>query len=312
MLQYLKDSLDMFRRVYKYTKTDTILISGTRPGLIAAIDKLKSKAIDPIDAANASFSVLLTGYAANKQAKRNTVDSLLFGITSGTYSYATSINNLTLQGQMKYTLTKIQKITDETIVDTENSIVSIVNPLLGPPLAGFGVDTAAVLALTTASTAFAAVESEPEEMIEQRHAYAQTIADKIEVGRQILLHEADPAANTLMASQKEWWNGYHNERVKITTGHNYNLIEGHIYSAADIGSPTPTGLYGCSIVATHESGKVYTTKSDVDGHYKLQGVLQGTFSSIKYILNGFHELDQAAFKLVRGHVVEKDVYLQPN
>src|SRR4051794_20347911 len=112
MTQVQKDALDMMRRVYNYVKTLTIAISGTRPGLISAVGKLKTDAIDKIDATEAKQNQILKGFTDNKANKRDDLNKWLFHNTSGTYAWAALNNNATLQGQMRYNNSDILNITD--------------------------------------------------------------------------------------------------------------------------------------------------------------------------------------------------------
>jgi hypothetical protein len=312
MNQVQKDFQDMQRRVYKYTKLDTILISGTRPGLIAAMDKLKTDSIDKIDIMEAKQTQILLGFAQNKAQKRSVLDEALFLVTSGTAGWAASINNSTLAGQMDYTHTDIVNITDESIVNVVNGILTLVTPhILVPALNGFGVDGAAKTALENARDAYALVESEPIEMIELRASYTEAIDPLVEVGRRILEDIADKAADTLKGTQNEWWKGYKKERTIITTGVHHNVIEGHMLSSVVVGGQQQP-LYGGTVVATHENGKVYTVKTNETGYYKVSPAMPGVFSSIKFIAPNHQELTQNAFRLKKGTTVVKDVTLTAN
>ena len=312
MTQNQKDILDMFQRVWDYVKNKTAAISGTRPGLITAIDKLKSDAIDKIDTTEAKQQQLLTGFTANKEGKRHELDVLLFHHTSGTYAWASMTGNATLQGQMRYTNSDIIKITDETVVNICNDIVALITPHIAVvALNDLGVDAASLLLLTNARDAYHTVESEPIEMIQQRAAFTEQIGVHIITGRDILETMTDAAANTLKATQKEWWGGYQHERLIVSTGHRHTTIEGTLFGKI---SPTGTGLdgfYGGAVEATHEDGTVYVAKADEVGHFKMQKLKNGIYTSIKFSAPHRQTLEMGAFRLKKGHVVHRNIYMAP-
>jgi len=310
MTQDQKDLLDMYRRVHKHVKITTIAVSGTRPGLIAAIDKLKTEVIDKIDAAEAKQQQILKGFSDNKKSKRKDFDVLLFHHVSGTFAWAAMTENATLKGQMDYTETDIIHITDESVVNTANNIIGLIEPHIAVAgLNDMGVDAVTLQDLKDARDAYKAVESEPMEMIKMRTAYTKQIRTLVKRGRTILETMADKAADTLKASKKEWWTGYRMERRKIPTGHRHTTIEGTLFAKESLESDKLVGFYGGSVVATHEDGTVYTKNVDETGFYKLQKVKAGIIVSIKFMAKGRKTLELGAFKLSKGHVVRRNVYL---
>jgi hypothetical protein len=310
MEQEQKDSLDMFERSYKYVITDTNTISSTRPGLITAMGKLKTDFIDKIKLADQNQGAGITGFATDKRAKRIVLNEILHGVTSGTYAFASATNDLVLQGQMKLTLTDIRNISDESIVDKVNYIMGIVNPILlvpGSTLPDYGVNTLLVNTdLKNARDAYDAAEEEPQDQIAIRESYTQALEPLFEGGKALLLDVADKVANTLKSTQRTWWNGYRNARKIVSTGHRFNTVEGDVLVEG-----TNAKVYNALLTLTHESGKVYTGKSDVDGHFKMISLLQGTYSSFVVTGDGFQLENLGPFKLVRGHVVSKTIFMDP-
>jgi hypothetical protein len=309
MEQEQKDILDMFERTHKYVKTDTIGISGTRPGLITAIDKLKTDFIDPIKLAAQNQGTGIGGYETDKIAKRVVLDDLLYAVTSGTYGYASAIGNLVLQGQMKYSLTGIHDISDESIVGKVNDIIAIVNPILAVPantLPDYGVDTALINDLEDARDDYDAAEEEPQEQIAIRESYTQSLVPLFVAGKALLKDVTDKVAVTLKATQGTWFNGYRNNRKIISTGHRFNTVEGDVLMEG-----TETKVYNATITLTHESGKVYTGKSDTEGHFKMISLLQGDYSSFTVTADGCQVENLGPFRLVRGHVISRVVHMDP-
>jgi hypothetical protein len=310
MQQKQKDSLDMFRRVWNYVKTLTAAITATRPGLVTAIDKLKTDAIDKIDATEAKQQQLLEGFTHNKEKKRAELDKQLFHNVSGTYAWAGLTGDATLQGQMRYTNSAIINITDETIVNVCNDVIGLITPHIAVVgLNDMGVDAASMLLLTGARDAYHAVESEPLEMIQQRAAFTEQIGTHIKTGRTILETVADAAADTLKATQKEWWDGYQHERLIISTGHRHTAIEGTLFAKNPTDATKLQGFYGGSVVATHEDGTVVTLKADEEGHYKGIKMKNGIWTSITFSAPGKQPLTLPAFRLKKGHVAHFDIYM---
>jgi hypothetical protein len=312
MTQNQKDILDMFRRVYNYVKVLTSAISITRPGLITAIDKLKTDAIDKIDEKEAKQQQILKGYTDNKAAKRHDLNVHLFHHTSGTYSWAGLTGNATLQGQMRYTNSDIINITDETIVNVTNDLIGLITPHIAVVgLNDMGVDGASMLLLQSAKTAYHNVESEPNEMIQLRSAYTQQIGTLTDSGRTFLNTVVDTAADTLKLTQKEWWDGYQHERIIINTGHRHTAIEGTLFGKDPLDATKLAGFYGGSVTATHEDGTVYTQKVDEVGHFKLLKVKNGIYPSIVFTAPGRQPFQLAARRVKKGQVLHQDVYMAP-
>jgi hypothetical protein len=310
MTQAQKDAQDMQNRVYDYGKNKTSLISNTRPGFIAGLDKLKSDSIDPINDMEAKQQQLLKGYTDNKAAKRHELDVQLYHHTSGTYAWATLTGNSTLQGQMRYTNTAIINITDETVVNVTNDLIDLITPHIAVTgLNDMGVDAASMLDLTAARDAYHNVESEPVEMIQMRKSYTSAIDDLIVVGRTILVDICDKAANTLKMTQKTWWEGYQAERVIISTGRRHTTIEGTLFAKSAVDANKLAGFYGGTVTATHEDGTVYVMKPDEEGHYKKIKVKNGIYPKIKFEAPGKQPLELTAFKLKKGGVAHFNIYM---
>ncbi|MEP7170281.1 MAG: hypothetical protein ABI855_12995, partial [Bacteroidota bacterium] len=238
MDQNQKDNLDMFKRVNKYV-IDTNVISSTRAALVAANGKLKTDVIDKIIEKAGRQEQQTAGEAAGKTAKREALNNKLFTVTSGTFGFADFKGNDVLKGQMDYSISDIGKITDDQIVPTTNDLLGLVNPFIADvDLNGFGVDAAAVLAVTTARDAYMLVENNPETVAGVTEAATQALVPLFTKGKGLLRNQMDKAADTLKETQLDWWNAYHNERSVINTGHRTTSADGFAYI-----KDTTTGIY---------------------------------------------------------------------
>jgi hypothetical protein len=314
MKQSQKDALDMFKRAKKHV-ADTNTISGSRPALVAAMNKLKSQVIDPIDDLNGKQNAEIEGVTRQKEENRHKLNGLLYHVTAGTFGYASGLAtpDLVLQGKVKYTIGKIENISDESIVDITNTIIGVVNalnPATNTALNDAGVVAGDITALEAARDAFDAIESDPEELIAIRKSYTDAIEPLVKLGKKILHDEADMVADTLKLTQGLWWSAYHNARKIISTGHRHTIIEGHMWAQLDIPAKTLVPLFGGTVEATHESGKVYKGTTDAEGYFKIVGVKQGDMAKVKYVHTEFPAGKEfEAFKIKQGTVTTKDVVM---
>jgi hypothetical protein len=201
----------MYKAVVEFL-TATNTITATRPGLIAGQTQLQDFIKDIEDKAGKQT----TSTSGNFDEKEELLEKLcqqLYTVVSGTKAFAASVPDTTLKGQMDYSLTEIRRIGDETIVPFTENIVALVTPHLGVPLAGFGVDAAAMTALDTAKADYSDIKSKPRVAVSEKAAQTTGLPPLFVSATKLCKEIIDPTAATLRATEPDWYNEFVKEAM---------------------------------------------------------------------------------------------------
>ena len=293
------DRLDMFNAVIQFN-TDTTLITATRPAFGVGIGQLSTVVVN-IGKAAGKQSTPTSGSFTDKNALQETLCQQLFVVTSGTKAYAASINNNTLEQEMNYSISELRKIKDESIIPFTDNIVLLVTPVL-VPLVPFGITAAVMTALQTAKTNYQNFLSLPRMAVTAKAAQTEALPPLFTQGTHICRKILDPIAVTLKPANPDWFNQYQNVRKVINTAQGTTSLEGIV-----INESTNAPVYNVE-VKVNELNLI--THTDVNGHYIFSPIKRGTYT-ITFTLLGFETLTLAAFEIIQGHKVTKNISLKP-
>lgn len=290
-------SLDMYDTIVEYVES-TNAISNTRPGLITGKNNLKT-AIKNINEKVALQSTQNKGVSEDKDVLKGELALAMFTVTSGTSGFAATTGNNTLKGQMDYSISELQKIKDETIGSVATNIDTIVTPFIGAPLAEFGVDAGSLTAMLAARDIYLEAKSKPREAVVEKKIQTDALKPLFVAATGICHDVMDKAANTLSATQKDWFSGYHNARRIISTGTRHTTAEG---DCLEEGTSTP--IYNATVVLSSIGKEDITLKTDLHGHWKKIPIEHGVwaFTATHPDYEDFHV---AAYEIKLGQSVIK-------
>jgi hypothetical protein len=293
------DYLDMFKAVIQFD-TDTALITALRPAFGVGITDLKL-VVKEIDIASGKQSTATSGTFIDRNENKEALCQQLVIVMSGTKAYAASISDSTLEEEMNYPVSELRRIKDESIAAFATNIENLVTPHLAS-LAPFGVDAAAMTALTTAKTDFETSLSLPRMAVTAKASQTEALPPLFLKGKNICRKILDPIALTLKPTNPDWYNQYHNVRKIINTGKGTTSLDGVV-----IDQVTNNPLYNVAVKVIELNSTIH---SKVDGSYEYSPIPRGTYT-VSYTLVGYDVFTLSAFDIKQGQNITKNVSLKP-
>lgn len=194
-------------------------------------------------------------------------------------SYAASINNVTLQQELKTTQSFLFHLPDGQVGPFCQNIYNLVTPIIGS-LASYGVTAATVAALQSAINSFLATVGQPHSIRSGAKAYTLSIESQIASLNRLLKEQLDPLLTQYKTSHALFHNQYKADRTLPHTGHRTTVtIVGQI-DAAIGGQP----IKNAHIIISTLKPRKKVTKAD--GLYKFARLRPGTYT-ISVTVNGY-------------------------
>ena len=291
------DRLDMYDVVLTYIQ-NTNVIAATRAGLITGKTNLAA-VVAEIKQKVAAQGTQTGGSSDEKEVMKGELALVMFSVTSGTYGYASSIENLILKEEMNYSLSELQKLRDDTIETVCNNIKSKVEAHLGVPLEGFGVDAEVLEIMEAAKSAYVESKDKPREAAVDKKVQTDALGPLFTKATGILHDIMDKAANTLNATEKDWFSGYHNARMIITTGRRHTTAEGYCLEHE---SNTP--IYNATVTLKSIGKDDIVLKTDLNGHWKQIPIKNGVWAFL-VTHPDYVDFSVSAYEIKLGQTVVK-------
>lgn len=295
------DRLDMFKATTAFIDA-TMVISSTRPGLIAGKDSLNDL-IKDIEEKASKQSNAIGGNTEEKKEKKELLAQQLYLVTSGTKAFAASTNNDVLQGEMNYSITELRTLLDDLIVPFTENIVVKVTPHLGAPLTAFGVDAAAMAALDDAKKAYSEVQSKPRLALSEKAAQTSALPPLFDKATKVCKEILDPTAATLKVTEPDWFSNYSNVRKIVNTGSGTTALDGTV---KDVDTDAPLYNVEVTISAIGEPDMVIFT--DVNGIYKKVPIKRGVYK-LTFKVKDYNDVEVNPFEIKQGQTVTKNVVM---
>ncbi|MEO8149672.1 MAG: hypothetical protein ABI723_18685 [Bacteroidia bacterium] len=296
------DRLDMYDATVEYVET-TNAISSTRAGLMAGKNSLKTTVAD-IKAKAAKQGRQTGGITDDKAVLKETLALKMFAVTSGTAGYAASINNNTLKEEMNYSISELRRLKDDTIETVVANISTIVTPVLGAGLTGFGVDAAAMTAMTTAKDDYLLAKNKPREASVVKSAQTDALVPLYVEATRICRDIMDKAAATLNATQADWYSAYQNVRKIVNTASRHTTVEGDCLEMV-----TNTPIYNATVTLTRTGETDIIAHADINGHWKVIPIKHGVWA-LKATHPDYNDVTMAAFEIKLGQSVIKSIIME--
>ena len=296
------DRLDMYKAVVDFLET-TNTITATRPGLVTGKTQLTGFITD-IETKAGKQTTATSGSFDEKEDLIEKLCQELYTVVSGTKAYAASIPDTTLKGKMDYSLTELRRLGDETIVPFTDNIVEIVTPLLGAPLAGFGVDAAAMTELDKARDKYENIKSKPRVAVSEKAAQTTGLPPLFVSATKLCKEILDPTAATLRATEPDWYNEFVNVRKIVNTGSGTTALDGDIKEQGSNGA-----IYNVEITISKIGEPDIKITSDVAGHYKQIPIKRGVYT-VTFTHALYKDVVLNAFEIKQGQTVTKNILME--
>jgi len=266
------------------------------PGATVLVDTF----LDTLDAINAKVelqSTDISGYAAAKATKKETmVDKILFLSMNGK-SLAVTNEDEVLEGEMNWTKSNLLRLPDTVAASTSKRIVDLVEGLL-PEIVDYGV-TVPIIADARVSVAdFRAAMSTPRTNIVDRSDSTKSIATLIRKCTKIL-KKIDVKIGPSAESFPEYVSKYFESRRVIRTGTRTLALKGTVTDA--------DGVPLEKVTITFE-GLRLVKKTTAKGNFQVKHFEPGTYTAI-YRLLGYDDVVEE-FYIIEGMRRDVNVVMQ--
>jgi hypothetical protein len=223
--------------------------------------------------------LITTGLAKDKQVTKLLLADLTYKIGAAVYSYAFSIGDNTLMDKVNHTLTYLQKVRDNVLIEICKNYYDL-GTANAANILGYGIDDNMLLTLSTSIDLFEDKMPQPREAIEHRVTLTTQIRQKDKEITNLLNKSFDKAIVILKQNNPTFVSDYYNSRKIFDDGLRHKkpvekpeqiaYLMGNI---TDIdGMPMPDALLelvGKTIT--------YNTETDDDGDYLFEGILSGDY-----------------------------------
>lgn len=209
-------------------------------------------------------------FTLNKASIRNNLYALALLHADAGRSYTASINNITLNQELKTTQSFLTHLTDGQLAPYCQNIYNLVNPIVGS-LASYGVSAATIAALQSAINSFLSTVGQPHSIRSGAKAYTISIENQIISLNKLLKEQLDPLLTQYKITHTLFHNQYKADRTLPHTGHRTTVtIVGQIDEAIG-GQP----IKNAHVSLLHTTRHKKITKAD--GLFKFARLKPGTY-----------------------------------
>ena len=182
---------------------------------------------DTVDALDASIAIIdgkvgkqqtpITGAADQKAQVRLSCEEKILEISDQLSALAEVKNDANLAAQTAWTLSSLDKLTDDELEETGKSIAALATANL-TALADYAVTAADVTALSGLVTQFHTVKTAPRTAIAGRAGETSTLPDTISDTTSLLRNRLDKLMTKFKKTSPEFYAGYQSARVVVDRG----------------------------------------------------------------------------------------------
>lgn len=304
-----EDQLSMFDEVITYSDANTAATSGiaayatTLTAFKTVVGNIKSK--------DQQSAQLIGGFSDTKADLKKKAADEGAKIAKAVFSYASSINDLTLKGKVKFAPSELQKKRDDALPQVLNDIKSIadalvtVTPPATNPLEPYGVTAARLTAFGTMITNYSNSISNPRNAIINRKTILQELDTLFIQANAILKDQLDGLAFQVGGT---FYMGYKNARIIVDSATRSTRIIGIVKN--NVTNNPISGVKAEVTISSDNDTKTYTAFTDTDGGYILKVPKPGTHV-IKFIKTGYADQQVSDVKLILGETTTQNATMVP-
>ncbi len=288
MKNTIKNVLNMIRVVVLVLKNELAIIS-TISKLLAAYNELKLLLTKIEETAqNQMFDT--TGLTMDKSVVKGLLANALAKVCSATMVFASETSNLLLKKTVKYTESKLVRLSDEILIEVSGIIYKKCNSIKAD-LVDYGIIDDDFTLLSNLRDTFIILNPSVDLAIDKRKVDTALLSSLINEARNILNEKIDRLMLVLAKDHPKFYSLYKNARgiddYQGKTNKQQNIKDGVGFIMGNI-----TALFDESII---EGATIYIMGTDIketsdeDGFYYIDQVPSGTYT-IKITLDTYKEL----------------------
>lgn len=262
-------------------------------------------------ATRASINVLIplaeedtTAMTKQREALREAVSASGALVTKAIVSYADSINDLVLIGEMNWTKSKLMKLTIDKLGPTCTDIFkkAIELRVMAAP---FGLTQEKLDSLSTNNAAWISKESATRSKEVAIGEAISRINGLVASNMKLLTKRLDPMVYALSATDAELYGLWVSTRTLEDPGTTKTQLKVSVYNQVD-----SEPLYGVNLTLSGY-GKVIHAKTDVHGEAEFPAPLKQGKYLFTAMLENFKTFQIIEYRLYKGKINRLEVYLEP-
>ncbi|MBI3502286.1 MAG: hypothetical protein HY063_10880 [Bacteroidetes bacterium] len=294
------NQLNMFRSVSKHASkhqpiTDTIV--AFKNGIIALNVKITA-----IQTTSGEADLAISGVTENKNQLQEALVQSTFSHISPTMAYAVSINDTTLEGEMNYSITDLQRLNDDQLGQDAQTLLGIVNNLISS-LSDYGITPATINSWQQDINNYLAVLANPRIAITHRATLNEELVTIFKEANTILKKTLDPISVSFKANNKQYLSDFEKARVIVDLGSGTTRIKGKVTILSADGEPK----YNAKIKINEQNTEVAT---DVDGLYVHEPDAPSTVT-LTVSGDGIETQTTPPFAVKKGDSIIKNFIVKP-
>lgn len=298
------NQLNMFRAVSKHaTGTPAnVAITNSILAFKNGITALNVK-ITAIQTTSGEQDLAITGVTTNKNQLQETLVQSTFSVISPVKAYAVSINNTTLEEQMNFSITDLQRKNDDQIGQDAQTLLNIISPALVPALNDYGITPIIITSWQTDITNYLGALANPRIAVVHRATLTDELVTLFSEANKILKKTLDPISISFKAANPHYLSDFEKARAIIDLGAGTTRIKGKCTLLSPDGEP----IFNLRIKINEQD---IETTTDVDGLYDL---LPDAPATITLTISGDRIQTQTTppFQVKQGDSIIKNFVLQP-
>ena len=244
------------------------------------------------------------GVTLDTNALRKAMTTLGVKCANATLAFANSTNNNTLAALVNFSESKLNGMKKEDVDDTCQAIHDAANANLAGVTA-FGITGIDVTDLLAAIGIYRVASQNPRQAIVTR-SQAKLQAELMvgEVIAELLVKQLDKMANTLKATQIEFWRGYYQSREIINIGSTSAKVRGTVLDENDV----PLRDVVFTIFKTGTTEEVKKVFTDIKGKFNAAKLLPGDFDFV-FEKEGFKTVTETNVHISAGKELKRKVVM---
>lgn len=244
------------------------------------------------------------GVTLDTNGLRKAMTLLALKCANATLAYANSTNNNTLAALVNFNESKLNGMKKEEVDDACQAIKDATEANLAGA-SNFGVTPVDTPDLQAAIDLYRVASQNPRQaIITKSQAKLQVELMVREVIDEMLVKQLDKMANTLKATQFEFWSGYKQSREIIDLGSTSAKVRGTVLDENDV----PLKGVEFLIVKTGTDEEVAKVFTDVKGKFNAAKLLPGDFD-FKWTLEGFKTVEELNVHIAAGKELKRKVVM---
>lgn len=273
------------------------------PAFATTVTAIKAKLV-LVNSLNQIGTGTSKGVTTDTNLLRKTMTDLALKCANATKGFANSTNNNTLKALVNFSKSKLDSYSKEDVDDVCEGIHDATNANIAGAT-NYGATATDVTDLQAAITVYRTATQNPRQaIISKSQAIKQAIQMVREVVSDLLVGQLDVMANTLLLSNADFVNGYHQAREVIDLGSSSAKVRGTVKDINDV----PLKFVVFTIYETGTATKVAEVKTDIKGKYAATKLPAGNFD-FAWTLSGYKTVKETDVHISAGKDLRRKIVM---